>query len=138
MERLEYKTVALPQMVRGKKKRRQSTAEMVAETLGRTINKHSTDGWTYLRAESMRGEETQGFLFRKSVEVTYTVLIFVRPAPTRATRMRDESSSVSVADADDLVAVTPVDEDHEPIVPPIAPSGAPAAPASAAPESAKS
>ncbi len=85
MSRTEYKTVAMPQLVRGRRRRGQSRGEMIAETLSRVINEQSQSGWSYVGADHFRTIERAG-LFRPAEEVVYTVLVFERSAPERRER----------------------------------------------------
>ncbi|MCI4664796.1 MAG: hypothetical protein MRY74_08745 [Neomegalonema sp.] len=78
MSRTEYKTVAMPHMVRTRRKRGQSRGEMIAETLSRVINEQSQAGWRYVGADHFRTMERLS-IFRGAEEVVYTVLVFERP-----------------------------------------------------------
>jgi len=75
----EYKTVALPQIVQGKRKRGISEADIVAETFGEVIHLEAVDGWEYMRADILSAG-TRGGMFSKEPVVThYSVLVFRRP-----------------------------------------------------------
>ena len=74
----EYKTVALPQIVQGKRKRGISEADVVAETFGEVIHLEAVDGWEYMRADILSAG-TRGGMFSKEPVVThYSVLVFRR------------------------------------------------------------
>ena len=74
----EYKTVALPQIVQGKRRRGMSEADLVAETLGEVIHLEAVEGWEYLRSDILAAG-TRGGLFSREPRIThYTVLIFRR------------------------------------------------------------
>lgn len=74
----EYKTVALPQIVQGKRKRGVSEADLVAETFGEVIHLEAIDGWEYMRADILAAG-TRGGMFSKEPTVTqYSVLVFRR------------------------------------------------------------
>ncbi|MEO1293089.1 MAG: hypothetical protein AAFV62_09710 [Pseudomonadota bacterium] len=90
MAELEYKTVAMPQLVRGRRKRRQTRAEMVAELVSTVINKQAAQGWRYAGTDTFTCFERPR-LFARRVETVYTVLIFDRPVDpsTRASGTRD-------------------------------------------------
>lgn len=77
MSSYEYKTVALSRTVEGKRRRRQSEADLVAEQLGRTLNEEAVDGWEYLRAETLTTPGRKG-MFQKGLPAAYVVLIFRR------------------------------------------------------------
>lgn len=77
MAQREYKTVAMPQLLSGRRRRGQSHAEMVAEIVSSVINKQSAAGWSYAGADSFRTMERAG-LFGRPREAVYTVLIFER------------------------------------------------------------
>ncbi|MCI4662336.1 MAG: hypothetical protein MRY63_11030 [Neomegalonema sp.] len=76
---VEYKTVAMPQEIRGRRKRRQSRAEMIAETVAGVINQEAQQGWHYVGTDTFTCWERPFFLARKEM-ITYTVMIFSRPA----------------------------------------------------------
>ncbi|MEM6669125.1 MAG: hypothetical protein AAF661_07890 [Pseudomonadota bacterium] len=78
MRELEYKTVAMPQVVRGRRRRRQTRAEMIAETLSAVINKQSEAGWSYVRADTFQANERKSW-FHTPELINYTVLVFSRP-----------------------------------------------------------
>jgi len=74
----EYKTVALPQTVQGKRRRGVSEADLVAETLGELIHLEAVDGWEYQRSDILAAG-TRGGMFSKEMRVTYySVLVFRR------------------------------------------------------------
>lgn len=74
----EYKTVALPQTVQGKRRRGISEADLVAETLGELIHLEAVDGWEYLRSDVLAAG-ARGGMFSKEMRVTYySVLVFRR------------------------------------------------------------
>ena len=89
----EYKTVALPQTVQGKRRRGVSEADLVAATFGEIIHLEAVDGWEYMRADVLAAGG-RGGLFAKEPKVThYSVLVFRRmlegawpvpPAPAQA------------------------------------------------------
>jgi hypothetical protein len=76
----EYKTVALPQTVEGKRRRGQSEADQVAMALGEIIHEETTDGWEYMRSDILAARGRSGFFSREVPVNTYTVLIFRRMA----------------------------------------------------------
>lgn len=129
---LEYKTVAMPQIVRGRRRRRQTRAEMIAETLSTVINRQAEAGWGYVRADSFQTYERKTWFHPREV-VSYTVLVFSRPISdaepagtaaavvdrTEATRLpvpaarpeiREEPAAV---DPEPLAADAPFAEDEE-------------------------
>ena len=74
----EYKTVALPQTVQGRRRRGVSEADLVAETLGELIHLEAVDGWEYFRSDILAAG-TRGGMFSKEPKVTYySVLVFRR------------------------------------------------------------
>lgn len=77
MRNFEYKTVALPRSVAKRRKRRQSEADMIAEQLGKVLNEEATEGWEYVRAETLTTPGQSGLL-RQPVPAAYVVLIFKR------------------------------------------------------------
>lgn len=76
MTHREYRAVPLPAL---KTRRNRNPSVQVAEIVQETINRMAEQGWTYLRAETVRAMESQGLL-RGREEVAYTVLVFDRPA----------------------------------------------------------
>ena len=86
----EYKTVALPQIVQGKRKRGISEADVVAETFGEVIHLEAVDGWEYMRADILSAG-TRGGMFSKEPVVThYSVLVFRRTLESAWPMHRDE------------------------------------------------
>ncbi|MEO1329581.1 MAG: hypothetical protein AAFW46_07965 [Pseudomonadota bacterium] len=83
MSRREYKTVAMPQIVKGRRRMRQSRAEMIAELLSGVINRQAQQGWAYVRADTFRTLQRRTW-FHRSEEVAYTVLVFEREARVEA------------------------------------------------------
>lgn len=79
MREMEYKTVAMPQLVTGRRRRRQTRAEMIAETMSSVINKQAEAGWSYLRADTFQTFERKSWFHPREI-ATYTVLVFARPA----------------------------------------------------------
>lgn len=74
----EYKTVALPQTVQGKRRRGVSEADFVAEMLGELIHIEAVDGWEYMRSDILAAG-SRGGMFMKEPKVTYySVLVFRR------------------------------------------------------------
>jgi len=74
----EYKTVAMPQTVQGKRKRGISEADLVAGTFGEVIHLEAVEGWEYMRADILAAG-TRGGMFSKEPTVTYySVLVFRR------------------------------------------------------------
>lgn len=74
----EYKTVALPQIVQGKRRRGMSEADLVAETLGELIHLEAVDGWEYLRSDVLAAGARPGLFSREPKITHYTVLVFRR------------------------------------------------------------
>lgn len=77
MSRREYKTVAMPQLLKARRRRGQTRAEMVAEIVSLVINKQAGMGWRYVGTDSFRTVERRGLL-GGAVETVYTVLVFDR------------------------------------------------------------
>ena len=77
MSSYEYKTVALPRSIAKKRRRRQSEADLVAEQLGTVLNDEATDGWEYVRAETLTTPGHKGMM-SKSPPAAYVVLVFRR------------------------------------------------------------
>lgn len=77
MSSYEYKTVALPRTVSGRRRRRQSEADLVAEQLGKVLNEEAVDSWEYLRAETLTTPGRSG-MFQKQQPAAYVVLVFRR------------------------------------------------------------
>lgn len=74
----EYKTVALPQTVEGKRRRGQSEADQVAIALGETIHAEATDGWEYMRSDVLAARGRASMFSKEAPVNTYTVLVFRR------------------------------------------------------------
>jgi hypothetical protein len=72
----EYRVVAAPKRL--KKVRGASTEDAFVATLADAINAEARQGWEYLRSETLAVAATRG-LFRRSVTVEETVLVFRRP-----------------------------------------------------------
>lgn len=77
MSQFEYKTIALPSVVEGRRGRL-SEADFVAQTLETAIHAESIDGWEYYRAETLIAAPRRGWLGTQGVERSYTVLVFRR------------------------------------------------------------
>jgi hypothetical protein len=93
----EYKTVALPQTVQGKRRRGQTEADQVAMALGETIHAEAVDGWEYMRSDILAAQSKAGMFSKEPAINYYTVMVFRRA----------------------LEAVwAPEDEDVRPIAPP--------------------
>lgn len=78
MSGYEYKTVALPNAIEGKLRRRQTEADLIAETLGETLRTEAVDGWEYMRAETLISRARASIFSRSPVDTPFTVLIFRR------------------------------------------------------------
>lgn len=128
MSNYEYKTVALPRSVGKRRRRRQSEADLVAEQLGKVLNDEATDGWEYLRAETLTTPGQRGLL-QNSSPAAYVVLIFRRAReemwrqhadPALETALSQQSSPV----AEPQAPAPPVQP--APVVQPVAaPTGQP-------------
>ncbi len=88
MAHLEYKAVAMPQLVAGRRRRGQASGELIAELVAKTINTQAERGWAYSGSESYRAIERRHW-WSRSEEVIYTVLLFERETLPGAAR-RDE------------------------------------------------
>ena len=76
MQTYEYKVIPAPnrsKRVKGVK----GSAGRFAAVLSEAMNEQATEGWEYLRSDSLPGEEKPNF-FKSRVETYQTVLIFRR------------------------------------------------------------
>lgn len=80
MDRREYKTVALPQLMDGRRRRGQSKAEMIGDIVSGVINQQARAGWRYVGADAYRTMERASLIGGKR-ETVYTVLIFEKTVP---------------------------------------------------------
>lgn len=79
MSSFEYS--AIPAPIRSEKAKAAKTpAERYALTLTEEINRMASDGWEYLRAETLPSEERSGLTGRTTL--FHNLLIFRRPKPT--------------------------------------------------------
>lgn len=85
MARLEYKAVAMPQLMGGRRRRGQGSAEVIAEIVSKVINSQAERGWTYTGSDSYRAIERKQWWSRPE-EVIYTVLLFQRETQAGARR----------------------------------------------------
>jgi len=75
MATFEYTTVALPELVRGRTKRKQTRGEMIAANVAEAINAQAQEGWEYVGCDHFNTVESAG-IFKRPAECTYSVLIF--------------------------------------------------------------
>lgn len=92
MANLEYKAVAMPQLVAGRRRRGQASGELIAELVSKTINVQAERGWAYSGSESYRALEKRNW-WSRSEEVIYTVLLFEREAAAAAARAEPEEAA---------------------------------------------
>lgn len=113
----EYKTVALPQIVQGRRRRGVSEADFVAETMGELIHLEAVDGWEYMRADTLAAGARAG-MFSKEPKITYySVLVFRRMqegvwpiedvSPARAPYPAPAESAPAVAPRPPVTAARP-------------------------------
>lgn len=88
MTQLEYKAVALPQLVPGKRRKGQESAEVIAEMVSKLINAQAERGWAYSGSDSYRAMERRAWWSRPE-EVVYTVLLFEREVGAARTALDD-------------------------------------------------
>jgi len=128
MEYFEYKVMPAPRRGARVKGAKGPTGRF-ANAMEATLNELATDGWEYIRAESLPADERHGITMRK-VETYQNVLIFRRLADaTKAepdvTALLEDQSEVEVdlfdemnddflEDEDEITDIgTPVDDDDE-------------------------
>lgn len=82
--RREYKAVAMPKSVRGRRRRGKTRGDFVADAVADILNREADAGWRYVRSDVVHLHERAG-LFGALHEVVHTVLVFERPieAPAR-------------------------------------------------------
>jgi len=95
----DYKTVALPQTVQGKRKRGVSEADLVAATLGELIHLEAVDGWEYMRSDILAAGSRGGMFSKESKVTSYSVLVFRRVQEGVWPMGHEESVSVVPAPA---------------------------------------
>lgn len=95
MPRYEYKAVPAPR--RGQKAKGVKTPEdRFAHAVTLTMNELATDGWEYLRADSLPSDERTGWT-GKTTELTHHLLVFRRVLPERtAPRVEPEADTTVI------------------------------------------
>ena len=81
MSGYEYKTVALPRLLKGPRARRQSASDFVSGVIEEVLNHQDSDGWEYLGAESFATPDRAG-LFGRVETADFVVLVFRRQRET--------------------------------------------------------
>lgn len=99
MSGYEYKTLALPRLLKGPRARRQSAADFVSGVIESALNDEDGQGWEYLGVQEFSTPDRSG-LFGRVEPAEFAVLIFRRPreasAPVkRMMEMRTPSSSAA-------------------------------------------
>ncbi len=83
MSGYEYKTVALPRLLKGPRARRQSAADFVAGVIDSALNGENEQGWEYLGVQEFSTPDRAG-LFGRVEMAEFAVLIFRRPREASA------------------------------------------------------
>ncbi|WP_018631686.1 hypothetical protein [Neomegalonema perideroedes] len=101
MSGYEYKTLALPRLLKGPRARRQSAADFVSGVIESALNDEDGQGWEYLGVQEFSTPDRSG-LFGRVEPAEFAVLIFRRPreasAPVkRMMEMRAPSSPAPAA-----------------------------------------
>ena len=81
MQTFEYKIVPAPRRGKSGKGIHGNEAKF-ANALGTLMNELGSEGWEYIRTDTIPAEERRGFLFRSTVQ--HTMLIFRRPKQAAA------------------------------------------------------
>ncbi len=113
----EYKTVALPQTVEGKRRRGQSEADQVAMALGEIIHEEATDGWEYMRSDILAARGRAGMFSKEAPVNTYTVLVFRRMIEGVWPVEQQRSAAPAPAPAQATAAPTPPPPPAKPVAP---------------------
>ncbi|MEM9724886.1 MAG: hypothetical protein AAF909_05405 [Pseudomonadota bacterium] len=85
-ERRTYKTVAMPEALKGGRRLGRTRAERAAAAMAEIINAEAEAGWTYLGSDTVRMSERAG-LFGGMREAVYTVLVFERETAPESRRL---------------------------------------------------
>ncbi|MDD2868787.1 hypothetical protein [Neomegalonema sp.] len=83
MSGYEYKTLALPRLLKGPRARRQSAADFVAGVLDSALNGEQAQGWEYMGVQEFSTPDRAG-LFGRVETAEFAVLIFRRPREASA------------------------------------------------------
>ncbi len=81
MSGYEYKTVALPRLLKGPRARRQSASDFVSGVVEEVLNHQDSEGWEYLGTESFQTPDRAG-LFGRVETSDFVVLVFRRQRET--------------------------------------------------------
>ena len=109
MQTYEYKAIAAPTRAR-KFKGVKGTADQFAMVMSEVMNDLASDGWEYLRSDSLPVDEKAGLL-KARVETYHTLLIFRRAkegAPEMAGYIEDHSKAPEPVVVPAPVAAEPV------------------------------
>lgn len=96
MARMEYKAVAMPQLVAGRRRPGHSSAELIAEMVSEIINARAERGWNYAGSDRYRAMERKHW-WSRSEEVIYTVLLFEREAGSTAANIASKRSGTDLS-----------------------------------------
>ena len=92
MAHYEYKAVPAP--IRGTKaKGTKTSADRFALTITNTLNEQSSDGWEYLRTETLPYQERSG-LTKKTTNFQHLLIFRRRSGPPKVEVMPEQSSIV--------------------------------------------
>jgi hypothetical protein len=78
MEKIEYKSVVLPQTIMRRRKRKETAVDVIQSEITKILNEQASSGWEFVSSEIMKTFDRKGIL-GAPVEKPFTVLIFKRP-----------------------------------------------------------
>lgn len=118
MARLEYKAVAMPQVVSRRRRRGQAPAEQIAELVSKVINSQAERGWRYAGTDTFKAVERPQW-WSRAQEISYSVLLFTRDAEDDLEALDEPIEDVAPrrrvpALGTGSVADGAMDEEHEP------------------------